>query len=95
MTKRTTQTIIDFTSPFLLPSFDTRQPAGRYRIDYDEEMIEGATRLAWRRVGAFVFLPAVDSPGLTRQMVPLSMTDLSALLDTASAASASPSAPET
>lgn len=95
MTTRTTQTIIEFTSPFLLPSCDTRQPAGRCRIDYDEEMIEGATRLAWRRVGAFVFLPAVDSPGLTRQMVPLSMTDLSALLQTAAVESASTPASET
>jgi hypothetical protein len=85
MTKRMTQTILEFTSSFLLPSCDARQPAGRYRVAYEEEMMESASRVAWQRIGAFIFLPAIDSVGLRRQMAPLSMTDLKAVLESASA----------
>ena len=44
---------------FLLPGFDAPQPAGDYRVDQDEELIEAFSRLAWRRVGAFIHLPAI------------------------------------
>ena len=37
MTTRTTQTIVRFSSAFLLPGFDAPQPAGEYRVDQDEE----------------------------------------------------------
>ena len=41
MTTRTTQTIVRFSSAFLLPGFDAPQPAGEYRVDQDEESIDG------------------------------------------------------
>jgi hypothetical protein len=50
MTSRTTQPV--FSSPFVLPGLDTSQPAGDYRVDLDEEAIDGLSRLAWRRVAA-------------------------------------------
>ena len=57
MASRTTQTVVHFSSAFRLPGFDEPQPAGDYRVDHDEESIEGISRLAWRRVGAFIHLP--------------------------------------
>lgn len=81
MTTRTTQTIVRFSSPFQLPGFDALQPAGDYRVDQDEELIEVLSRLAWRRVGAFVHLPAVGMNGQTHQMVPIGPADLDAVIE--------------
>jgi hypothetical protein len=81
MTARTAQTFIRFSSPFRLPGFDAPQPAGNYRVDQDDESIEGITRLAWRRVGAFIHLPAIGMHGSTRQMVSINPADLDAILE--------------
>src|SRR5688572_14170681 len=80
MTTRTTQSIAHFSSAFLLPGFDLPQPAGDYRVDYDEQSIEAASRLAWRRVGAFIYLPAIAVQCSMQQMVPINPADLEAAL---------------
>ncbi|NGO54616.1 hypothetical protein [Allomesorhizobium camelthorni] len=80
MTSRTTQTVVHFSSDFRLPGFDAPQPAGDYRVDHDEELVEGTSRLAWRRVGAFMHLPAVARHAPTQQMVPINPADLEAAL---------------
>ena len=56
---RTTQTVVCFSSTFRLPDFDAPQPAGSYRVDHDEELIESVSRLAWRRVASFILNSAV------------------------------------
>ena len=81
MTTRTTQTIVRFSSTFLLPGFDAPQPAGDYRVDQDEELIEALSRLAWRRVGAFIHLPAISMQVLMQQLVPINPADLDAALE--------------
>jgi len=81
MTTRTTQTIVRFSSPFMLPGFAAAQPAGDYRVDQDEELLEVSSRLAWRRVGAFVHLPAIGIDGQTHQMAPIDPVDLDAALE--------------
>ncbi|WP_040588044.1 hypothetical protein [Allomesorhizobium alhagi] len=80
MTSRTTQTVIHFSLDFRLPGFDAPQPAGDYRVDHDEELVEGASRFAWRRVGAFIHLPAIAIRASTQQMVPINPADLEAAL---------------
>jgi hypothetical protein len=82
MAIRTTQTVVRFSNPFLLPAFDKPQPAGDYRVDHDEESIEGISRLAWRRVGSFIHLPRIGVRMSTRQMVPINPADLDAALET-------------
>lgn len=64
----------------MLPGFDVAQPAGDYRVDQDEELLEVASRLAWRRVGAFVHLPAVGIDSQAHQMAPIDFGDLDAAL---------------
>jgi hypothetical protein len=81
MTIRTTQSVARFSSPFLLPGFDQPQAAGDYRVDQDEELIEGVSRLAWRRLSAFIHLPAISAEGSTRQMVAINQADLDAALE--------------
>ncbi|WP_288142765.1 hypothetical protein [Mesorhizobium sp.] len=55
MASRTTQTVVHFSSAFRLPGFEAWQPAGDYRVD----RFRGSSRLAWRRVDAFIHLPAI------------------------------------
>lgn len=81
MTTRTTQTIIRFTAPFMLPGFDAAQPAGDYRVDQDEELLDISSRLAWKRVGAFIHLPAIDIDGKTHQIALIDPDDLDAALE--------------
>ncbi|TPI50563.1 hypothetical protein FJ417_29925 [Mesorhizobium sp. B3-1-7] len=79
MTTRTTPTVVRFNAAFMLPGFDAPRPPGDYRVDLDDESFEGA-RSAWRRVAAFVHLPAISAKESTRQMVPIEPATLEAAL---------------
>jgi len=81
MANRTTQTVVCFSSPFLLPSFDAPEPAGDYRVDHEEESIGGVAWLAWLRVATFIHLPAIGVRRSTYQMVPITPADLDDALE--------------
>jgi hypothetical protein len=81
MTTRTTQTIVRFTAPFMLPGFDAAQPVGDYRVDQDEELLDISSRLAWKRVGAFIHLPAIGIDGKTHQIALIDPAVLDAALE--------------
>ena len=81
MANRTKQTTVSFTDAFELPGFDQPMPAGDYRVDHDEEQIDGLSWEAWRCVGAFIHLPAIAVKSSTRQMLPVNPVDLDAALD--------------
>ena len=80
MTTRTTPTVVRFNSAFGLPGFDAPQPAGEYRVDLDEESLEGSSHTAWHRVATFIHLPAISAMGSTQQMVPIEPAFLEAAL---------------
>lgn len=80
MATRTTHTIVRFASPFLLPNFDGPEPAGSYRIDHDEESIDGVEWVAWRRVASFIHLPAIGGQRTKHEMTPIHPEDLDAAL---------------
>jgi len=79
--KRTTQVTAYFSQPFLLPGFDKPQPAGDYRIDHDEESVDGVSWVAWRRVGSFIHLPGIGVRSSTRQMAPIYPADLESAIE--------------
>lgn len=81
MTTRTTQSTVRFSSDALLPGLDEPLPAGEYHVDHDEESIDDLSRIAWRRTGAFIHIPAIGSRSLTRQMLPITPADLDAALE--------------
>lgn len=81
MAKRTTQVIARFSEPFELPGVDKPQPAGDYRIDHDEESVEGVSWIAWRRVGSFIHLPGIGVRSSTRQMAPIDAADLKGVIE--------------
>ena len=77
MTTRTIETTVTFTRPFTLSSVDGPQPAGTYRLEAEEEQIEGVSFNAFRRTTMLLFLPANPAPGAMRHVVQVDPTELS------------------
>ena len=75
---RTIRTTVEFGEAFRLSGFDERQPAGSYRVDVDEEAIDGLTFLAHRRVGAILYVPAGTHALDCRYAVPMTLAELDA-----------------
>lgn len=80
MSSRTIRTIVHFSKAFRLASLEGPQPPGDYRVDHDEALIEGASRLAWRRTASFIHLPAVGARRSTSEMAPINPAELDAAL---------------
>jgi hypothetical protein len=78
MSTRTTQSVVSFSRQFWFHGLDTPQPAGSYRVDDEEEVIDGLSWLAYRRVATFLFLPAIGSGNAVQQMVKVERVDLDA-----------------
>jgi hypothetical protein len=58
MSIRTNRTTVAFIRPFAVIGLDALQPAGTYTIETDEELIDGVSFPACRRMGTTIFLPA-------------------------------------
>jgi hypothetical protein len=54
---RTRREVLVFDHPFSLSALDEVQPAGSYTVAIDEELIEGLSFLAYRRVATTIYLP--------------------------------------
>ncbi len=54
---RTTRENVTFDHPFSLDPVDGMQPAGTYTVEIDEDLIEGLSFLAYRRVATTIYLP--------------------------------------
>jgi hypothetical protein len=75
---RTTSTPITFHRPFSLPGVDGLQPAGTYTVETDEELIEGLSFYAYRRVATVIRLPAGSGRLGFSQAVSVNPLDLDA-----------------
>ena len=81
MTTRTTITTVTFKRPFVLGGFNEEQPAGVYRVETDEELLEGVSFPAYRRTLTMIHLHASPHhPGRT-QMLDINPKDLEAALE--------------
>jgi hypothetical protein len=69
MTMRTTEKTITFHRPFCLKGVDRLLPPADYRVMTDEELIEGLSFPAYRRVSTAIFVPAPS--GSAVEMVPI------------------------
>jgi hypothetical protein len=76
MTMRTTDKTITFHRPFCLEGVDGVLPPADYRVVTDEEIIEGLSFVAYRRVATSIFVPAPFDSAV--EMVPIDPTDLEA-----------------
>ena len=69
MAVRTSKKTVTFMRPFVLGEFDEVQPAGAYCVETDEELLEGISFPAYRRILTLIHLHATpDHPGRTRTM---------------------------
>jgi hypothetical protein len=58
MTTRTSKKTVTFRRPFVLGGFDEVLPAGAYSVETDEELLEGISFPAYRRVLTVIHLQA-------------------------------------
>jgi len=80
LTIKTTRTTVLFASPFTLRNVEGVQPAGEYALIVDDELIEGLSRVAYRRVATLFQTPAVGAPQRQIQLASVSQTELDAAL---------------
>lgn len=78
MTTRTIRSVAVFNDAFTLGGIDGALPAGRYRIEIEEERIESLSFVAFRRLETTIEIPAIGSDSPKRQIVPIDPLDLAA-----------------
>lgn len=54
---RTTRATVRSSIPFSLCTVNGVQPAGRYTVETDEDLIQGVSFLAYRRMATTIYLP--------------------------------------
>ncbi|MCA1971335.1 MAG: hypothetical protein LDL44_00710 [Caenispirillum sp.] len=95
MLTRTTRTTVIFAHPFFLGDAEERLPAGTYDVETEEELLEGLSFHAYRRVLTVVHLPAdAGQPGIRRSLTtrPEDL-DIALALDAGASPTPRPAAP--
>ena len=80
MTIKTTHTTISFAEPFTIRNIEEIQPPGEYTVIADDELIEGISRIAYRRVATLLQTPSLSAPQTKSQLFSVSQADLDAAL---------------
>ena len=76
MSVRSRRETITFQHPFRLRGVDRLLPSGAYEVITDEEMIEGLSFPAFRRVATMIMVPAT-AQNSAMEMVSIGSVDLS------------------
>lgn len=80
MTTRTSKKTVVFNRPFVLGGIEEEQPAGAYSVETDEELLQGVSFAAYRRVLTLIHLhEKPDRPGV-RETLTISPSELEAAL---------------
>jgi hypothetical protein len=69
MTRRTTTRTVTFKHPFVIEGLEGWQPAGSYVVDTEEELLQGLSFPAWRRVHTSLQVPQRPGSWVTHQDV--------------------------
>ena len=80
MITRTSRKTVAFKHPFLLKGVDRPLPPGSYQVVTDEELIEGLSFPAYRRVSTMIFAPTQSQP-VAVEMITVDPLDLQAAQD--------------
>lgn len=80
MTMRTSSSTVTFLHPFKLSGADDVQPAGRYVIETDEELVQTMSHTAYRRLSTFIRLPGRTGSTERARIVDVDPTELAAVL---------------
>jgi hypothetical protein len=76
MTIRSRCETVTFKHQFRIRGIERLLPAGAYEIITDEEMIEGLSFAAFRRVATMIVMPVAASHGLATEMISIASVDL-------------------
>jgi hypothetical protein len=76
MTMRSRRETITFRHPFRVKGIDRLLAAGAYEVVTDEEMIEGLSFAAFRRVATMIMVPAAAPHGSSMEMISIGSIDL-------------------
>ena len=76
MKERTTYSEITFANPFVLEALVAPLEAGTYRLVVDEELIEGLSFSAYRRVATHLEIPAISAQTIKRQFLQVSTAEI-------------------
>ena len=76
MTVRTSRKSISFARPFSLPGIGAAQPAGTYTIETLEELIDGLSFQAYRRLETTIRLRAASGQLWLDRFVPIDPLEL-------------------
>lgn len=87
MMARTTILPVSFRNPFRLKDIDDILPAGTYEIETDEELMDGLSFHAYRRVQTLIHLPSRTGNPLHSQTLAIDPDELAAALENDAAAS--------
>ncbi|RED43073.1 hypothetical protein [Aestuariispira insulae] len=69
MNVRTIKSTVTFNNPFTLSDFKETFPAGSYEVETDEELIEGLSFWAYRRIRSVIHLPGKSkNPVMARHL---------------------------
>lgn len=79
MSSRIRREALVFRHPFRLRGWTESQPAGTYAMETEEEMIEGLSFPAYRRIATTLTRESTPA-GSCRQVLPVDPRDLEALL---------------
>lgn len=77
MNIRSRREAVTFKHPFWIRGVDRLLPAGAYDVITDEEMIEGLSFAAFRRVATMIVVPTAASRGLAMEMISIGSVELS------------------
>ena len=78
MTVRTSHRTVTFTRPFSLSGVDGVQPAGTYTVETHEELLQGISFPAYRRIATLIFLPLRPGRTFVEQVVNVDGLELEA-----------------
>jgi len=77
MTMSSRRETITFLHPFRIRGIDRLLRPGAYQVITDEEMIEGLSFPAFRRVATMIMVPAAPPRSSTMEMISIGSVDLS------------------
>ncbi len=80
MTMRTSSNTVTFLHPFKLSGADDVQPAGRYVVETDEELLQTMSHTAYRRLSTFIRLSGRTGSTERARIVDVDPTELAAVL---------------
>ena len=80
MTVRTSCRTVTFKRPFAVSGMDEMQPAGTYTIEIDEELLEGLSFPAYRRIATSILLPAQAGSSIRGQVAQMDPGEVDAAL---------------